>query len=590
VNKKVTKIGWIVLAALLCLSLVLVPGCTTPAEEEEEEEPTGIPYRNPGTFITMTFGTVDSLDPAWGYDTTSGEVVQYMYDTLVFFDRESTSEFVPALATEWEFDSATATYRFTIRDNVKFHNGDTLTPEDVEYSFERAMVQNRRGGPVWMVFLTLLGGYASDDFAAMTGAVEVDGDDVLFHLSDASLATPFLQIICNPWGSIVDKSYCIDQGDWDGTEATWQDYRNPDHGTTALHAKENGTGPWKLNLWEPGEQYKLEKFDDYWGGSVPFDFVIHQTVEEWTSRKLALLNGDADYVEVPRQYIGELEDVEDLTKYQDLPELANICMFYTWHMTEDSPYLGSGQLDGNGIPVDFFSDEDVRLGMAYAMDYDTFITDAYLSEAGRRGGPIVDGVLGFDPDNPMYEQDLALAEQHLRDAWDGELWENGCKFTIFYNVGNEQRKVASEILAETLTNLNNKFQISVQPVQWATFVNGFIGHLYPIFVMGWQCDYPDPDNFITPFMASEGDFAWSQVYGSPEIDALIEEARYESDPVARAAVYDELEQIYYEDVPGIMLCQPLGRRFFTKYIHDFYFNPAIPGQVGPLWDMSKSES
>jgi peptide/nickel transport system substrate-binding protein len=559
-------------------------------EEEEEEEEEGIPYKNPGTFLQMSIGTIDSLDPAWGYDTSSGEQVQYIYDTLIFFDGEKLDEFEPKLATEWNWDSENAAWRFKIREGVKFHEGGDLTLEDVEYTFERAMVQNRRGGPIWMFFYKLLGGYSSTNFTAMSGAVEVEGDEVVFYLADAANKLPWLQIICNSWASIVDKEWCIAQGDWDGTEETWEAYRRPAHGDTALHDKANGTGPWKLNLWEPGEQIKLEKFDDYYGDPVAFDWVITQVVEEWTSRKLALLAGDADYVDVPRQYIGELLDVEDLTKYQDLGELANVCMFYTFDIAEDSPYLGSGQLDGEGIPRDFFDDEDVRKGFAYAMDYDTFINDAYLGEASRRGGPIVDPLLGFDPDNPLYTLDLDKAEEHLRDAWGGELWENGCKFTIFYNVGNEQRKVASEILAESLVNLNDLFQISVQPVQWSTFVNGFLGHLYPIFVIGWQADYPDPDNFIGPYMHTQGDFSWSQNYGSAETDALIEAAIFEEDPVARAALYDDIEQIYYEDVPGIMLCQPLGRRFFTKYIGGFYFNPCIPGNVGPLWDMTKSES
>jgi len=587
-NKRVTKIGWIVLAALLCLSLVIVPGCTTPAEEPKPGE--DIPFKNPGTFVSLTIGTIDSLDPAWGYDTSSGEQMQYIYDTLVFFDREKTDEFVPALATEWEFDSESVSWHFKIRDGVKFHEGGDLTLEDVEYSFERAMVQNRRGGPIWMIFLTLLGGYSSDDFAAMTGAVEVEGDEVVFYLSDAAYKIPFLQIICNPWGSIVDKEWCIAQGDWDGTEETWQDYRRPAHGTTKLHKKTNGTGPWKLNLWEPGEQIKLEKFDDYWGDPVAFDWVITQVVTEWTARKLALLNGDADHVDVPRQYIGELLDIEDLNKYQDLPELVNVCMHYTWDIAEDSPYLGSGQLDGEGIPKDFFSDEHVRKGFCYAFDYETFIKDAYLGEAERRGGPIVDGLLGFNPDASMYEFDLDKAEEHLKAAWGGELWEKGCKFTIFYNVGNEMRLTASDILAANLASLNPLFQVSVQPVQWSNFVNGFLGHLYPIFVIGWKVDYPDPDNFITPYMHTEGDFSWSQRYGSAEIDALIDEGRYELDLEARVAIYHELEDIYYQDAPGIMVCQPLGRRFFTKYIDGFYFNPTIPGNTGPLWHMSKSES
>ena len=74
-NKKVTKIGWIILAALLCLSLILVPGCTTPAEQEEEEEDGGpaIPYKNDGIFVQMTIGEPETLDPAAAYDNASGE-------------------------------------------------------------------------------------------------------------------------------------------------------------------------------------------------------------------------------------------------------------------------------------------------------------------------------------------------------------------------------------------------------------------------------------------------------------------------------------------------------------------------------------
>ena len=56
----------------------------------------------------------------------------------------------------------------------------------------------------------------------------------------------------------------------------------------------------------------------------------------------------------------------------------------------------------------------------------------------------------------------------------------------------------------------------------------------------------------------------------------------------RQAIYDQLEDIYVYDVPGIMLAQPEGRRWFTKYIHGFYFNPTIPGLPGPLFDMTKS--
>lgn len=570
-------------AVVVTLAMVLA-GCGGGDGDGE-----GIPYLNDGSFVQMSIGTIDSLDPAWGYDTSSGEQVTYLYDTLIYYAGGGTDEFEPRLATEWEFNNSTLEFRFHIRSGVTFHEGGTLTPEDVEYSFERAMVQDRVGGPAGLLFNPLLGVDSSTNWTAIDASVEVDGEWVVFTLDDAVWELIFLQSLTHTVSSIVDMSWCIDNGDWPGTEETMGDYHQPAAGTTLLHDQANGAGPWKLNLWEPGEQIKLEKFDDYWGDDVAFDWVITEVVEEWTNRKLALLAGEADFVDVDRQYMGELLDIDDLNKIAGLGELANVCMFFTWNITGDSPYLGSGVLDGEGIPPDFFSDEDVRKGFAYAMDYDTFIADAYLGEASQRGGPNVEGLLGFEPDRPMYSNCLTAAETHLQAAWGGDVWTNGFKMTLFYNVGNEARKTACNILSEALTDLNPLFQVSVQPVQWNEFLNGLFGSLYPIFVVGWGADYADPDNFFYPYMHSAGVFAVSQGYGNPTIDAKIVAASHAA-LEDRADLYSELEDIYYDEVPGLMLVQPEGRRFFTKYISGFWFNPMIPGDAGPLWDMDKSES
>ena len=594
-SKRLSKMGWIVLAALLCLALVALPACTTPpAEQEEEEEEQGIPYKNDGVFVQMTIGDIQSLDPAYGYDTSSGEQAQYIYEPLLYFDGEATVEFAPILATDWVWSDADLTWTFTIRDGVKFHEGGDLTPEDVEYSFERTMVQDRRGGPAYLILWPLLGVFSTGsvtDFSQIDDTVEVDGDSVVFHLSDAAWKTPWLQIICSAWGSIVDKEWCIAQGDWPGTAETWKDYNRPPlPGDTALFDKANGTGPWKLETWDPGVQVTLVRNDDYWRTPAPFERVITKAVDEWTTRKLALLNGDADRVDVPRSSIGELLDIEDLTKISELQEIQLDGAFMNFDINPDSTYIGSGALDGNGIPTDFFTDDDVRLGFAYAFDHESFIADAFLGEAEQRCGPIPAGLLGFNPDASLRSLDLTKAEEHLKAAWGGELWDKGMKFTITYNAGNVGRKIAAQMLAESLTNLNELFEVSVLALQWPVFLDAFVGQLTPLFVVGWAPDFPDPDNWASPYMYSEGDFAWCQSYGSPEIDALIEAARYETDEAERIQDYYELQDIYHDDVPTIILGQPYGRRFFTKYIHGFYFNIMIPGNAGPLYYMSKSES
>jgi peptide/nickel transport system substrate-binding protein len=594
-RKRVSKVGWIVLGILLSLSLVIFPACGGGGNGGGE----GIPLKNPNDFVQMTIGDVDSFDPAYGYDQASGEQVQLIYETLIYYDGESRDQFVPILATEWNASEDGLTIRFKIRQGVKFAEGGDLTPEDVEYSFEKAMVQDRDAGPVWMIYYPLLGVWGSRDgdgniqvtFEDIDNAVEVDGEWVQFNLIGPYPTLTFYQIMCGAWATIVDKEWCIANGEWDGTAETWESFNNLDKEDGYLYDKTNGTGPWKLELWDPGIQIKLVRNDNYWRDPAPFERVITQIVDEWTTRKLALLAGDADWVYVPRMYIGELEGIADLNVYKDLPVLQVDCFFYNMCIAEDSIYIGSGALDGSGIPPDFFTDENVRKGFCCAFDYDTYIKDVLMNEAIRVGSPVVNGLLYFNPNASMYDYDLAKAAEYLQAAWDGEVWEKGFEFTLLYNSGNVARKTSCEILAEKLYAVNDKFHIKIQPLSWPTILGKIFGSRdMPTYQIGWMADYPDPDNFVVPFMGEFGSYSYWQCFNNPHADELIVEGLTTVDPTARQAIYYELQQIYYDYAPGIALAQPTGRRYFTKYIQGFYFNPMIYGDSGPLYYMSKSAS
>ena len=126
-------------------------------------------------------------------------------------------------------------------------------------------------------------------------------------------------------------------------------------------------------------------------------------------------------------------------------------------------------------------------------------------------------------------------------------------------------------------------------MDWETYKAKVGTRQMPMFQIGWPGDWPHPDNFVAPFMASYDAFPYLQGYGYPELDQLIENAFKELDPAVQEALYYEIQERYYEDAPSIMLCQLLQRRYFTKYIEGFYYNPMIPG-AGPLYYMSKSES
>jgi peptide/nickel transport system substrate-binding protein len=297
----------------------------------------GIDFKNPTTFTFETIGEIDSLDPAWIYDTASGMQVGMIYEQLIYYDGNSTDTFIPLLATdEGTYNATDKTLRFTLKEGVKFHSGNNVTPEDVEYTFERAMVQDRSGGPVWMFFQPLLGPdvwhFADTTFSAIDAAVEIDGaGHVVFTLYGDYWETAFKQILCGQWACIVEKQFCIDNGGWDGEEGTAQAYHDSitSAADSELFDNPNGTGPWKLNTWDAGDQIILEDFADY-RDSVPFENVITKVRNEWTARKLSLLAGDADLVYVPATNFAEMDEETGLLVYEDLPSLSIDAFFFNF--------------------------------------------------------------------------------------------------------------------------------------------------------------------------------------------------------------------------------------------------------------------
>ena len=535
--------------------------------------------KNPDTFIIAGTADIASLDPAYGYDSPSSGQIVNIYETLIKFDGDSTSEFIPCLATEWTISEDGKTYRFKIREEVSFHNGNPLTPEDVEYSFERGMVQDYSLGPQWMFFEPLfgLGNYTSRTTGGLIpldeikSKVEVDGQWVQFNL--AIPYEPFLQILACSWGSIVDMDWCIENGDWNGTEESYKALNNPMPGGSPISSIACGTGPFVLGSWNRGTEIELVRNDDYWDAPPRFQRVVTIIVEEWGLRKVMLESGDVDCAVVPSGEIQQVREMEGIRVYEDLPTLMNQAFFFQFDIDPFSTLIGSGRLDGHGIPTDFFSDVEVRKGFAHAFDWDTYIAQALTGYGEQISSPIVEGIPYYRADWPSYELDLAKAEEHLKAAWDGLLWENGFEMTLVYASGDITGKTACEILQYNLYEINPSFKINIQLMGWPTILSEMVSGGLPMYLNGWTADYPDPHNFVYPYMHSKGTFAQSQGYGNELTDDLIEEAISSDENSERQMLYDQLAESYYDEVPSIMISQVLGVFFFRDWIEGFVYNP-----------------
>ncbi len=540
--------------------------------------------KNPDTFVLATYGTLRTLDPAVCYDSTGSQRIWNIYETLVFFDGSYTDRFVALLATEVPtlknggISPDGKTYTFTIRKGVKFHEGGELTPEDVAYSFKRNMIVDPDGGPMWMLLEALTGHGSTRDkdgkiiagiFEAIDKSVVVKGDRVTFYLPRPF--PPFMGILAYSASSIIDREWALSKECWNGDIGQAAHYNNPAPGHEPLQKITNGTGAFKLKHWEPSNQFIFERNDGYWGARPALKTAIVKYVKEWSTRKLMLRNGDADRVTVDIPYVPEVKAMQGLKLYKT-PQLSLTAALFCQKVDPTgNPNIGSGKLDGHGIPVDFFADINVRKAFLHAFDRQTYKEDVFNNLVIMPSSPNIEG-LPYRIETPVYEFDLQKSKAFLQRARGGKIWQKGFKMIIAHNTGNEMREAAALMLAENIMSLNPKFHIEIRNVEWKDYLIQYRNFMYPIFITGWAADYADPHNFLYTFMHSQGVYGRFMAYENPEVDRLCKAGIATIDPVKRKQIYAKLQGLWYEDAIGILLYQQINVRAYRDYVHGYVPN------------------
>ncbi len=613
-------------------------------------EPTSFTSDDPETYVVTTFGDPETLDPALNYESAGGGVIQQVYETLVWYDGADATSFVPQLAAEMPTISEDGlTYEFTIREGITFHNGNDLTAEDVAYTFQRNLLQGGLASPQLLLTEPILGVgiYDITDalFAGDADAADKHGDPTAVQAADAAdlLATcellqskivadgntvtfnleqpwaPFISTLAGGWGSVMDKEWTIENGGWDGDCATWQNYYGITSENDPFTTITNGTGPYILDRWVPGEEIVLVANENYWrteeigpafeGGPVgppALKTVSIQNMTEWGTRFATMQAGDSDQTVVnpenwPQmdQLIGEdcMYDVATLDftctatetpdaqfrRYRGAPSTTRTDMIFTWDINLDggNPLAGSGALDGNGIPADFFNDINVRRGFAYCFDWDVYIQDVLQGDAVQNVGVVLPGMLGYNENGSKFNYDLDRCTEELATAWGGALPETGFRFQFAYNTGNTTRQIIGEILQANLdlASANNptpgNYVVETIGLPWANFLRNQREGRLPIFTAGWAEDIHDPHNWVQPFLV--GTYANRAGFPQELVDQyaeLINAAVVSTDEAERQALYEQISELDYENVTGVRLAVATARRYEQRWVKGWYFNPS----------------
>lgn len=573
---------------------------------------------DPETFVYVGgAGGPQTLDPAASYDTASGEIIHQIYDNLFEYVDGELDNIGPMLATEVPtvanglMSEDGRTIRVPIRQGVKFHSGATLTAEDVRYSFLRGMLADPAGGPMWMFFEPLLGvqtmrsviemAGGSGDFTAIdevepailrkaydlvAATIEVDGNDIVFHLVEPY--PPFINILAKggSWSAVICKDWMAANGDWDGNPDTWAKWYDLAIEDMTLYDQANGTGPFKLDTWDKsGAQVLFSRFDEYWQGPASLKSVVIKNIPELATRQLMLRVGDADAIYVGQEDLPQVRSMPDVTVIDGLPQVTNTVLFYSFTIPVEGneDLVGSGKLDGNGIPSDFFADVNVRKAFNYSFDYEAFLQEVALGAGVTPVGPIPQSLPYVNTEQEYYSNNPAKAAEYFKKAFDGELWEKGFEVGIVYNTGNNTRKTALEILEYNVESINPKFKVNVIGLEWATVLDKLRSASLPVFVMGWVMDFPDTHNFAVPFMHSTGTFAGYCGQGlidlaKVEFDGLVEAGIKATDPVEREKIYFELQKRYVDLAVGMPFMEATTHRVMRDWVKGFIYSPAYSAQ------------
>ncbi len=636
---------------------VVVTATPKPAEGEAVVSKVSPEFKNPDTLTIITgAGEPENLDPAWTYETAGQTVEMNIYEGLVAFKREKIDEFVPALATDWTKSEDGKTWVFNIRKGVKFHKGGTLEPHDVAYTVARSMLQGRIDGHQWILYEA----FFSPDLAMASikeFARAYIGKENFEDLSEADLVKVcedvktkvvaddekgtvtynFAQPV--PWlfpimaqnflGMILDQEWMTEIGDWDGDCNNWTKFADPPVEGTTLFKEANGTGPYQLDHWTPGEETVLTAFQDYWrtepmweggpSGVASIPRVVIKNIDEWGTRLAMFEAGDADFIYAPPQYRPQLnpyikircgidessckEENPDgyIKAFRNLPQPAITPAQMNWQINVEggNPYIGSGELDGNGIPADFFSDVHIRKAFNYCFDFSAMVKDALAGEGVQAQGPIPLGMMGYiEGQEPFFSYDPAKCEEEFKLAdlngtvQPGEVWDKGFYFQIAYNSGNDTRRLASEIMKAGVEAVNPKFNVSIVAMPWPVMLESRRQGKLPIYVGGWQEDYHDPHNWANPFLYSQG--AYGRIINMPKemqekYDAWILEGAATTDVAERTKIYENIQKTAASvDVVNIWMYQVLEGLHYQTWINGFYYNPALGNpEYGMIYSLSK---
>lgn len=466
-------------------------------KKDDTKPTTGLPTSSKDTLILAHQTDSIDLDPHGSTTNSTLKIKNQVYEPLV--EMTIDNEVKPALATSWEYIDDNGTLQLKLREGVKFHNGETMTAQDVLFSLKVAS-ESGQSMPV-----------ANIDFDKSAVV-----DDLTVNLAQKKVRYDLVEYISIPMAVIFSqKGYEEGGGDWSKMDI--------------------GTGPYVWGEWASGDHQDLHAFEDYWEEGYPLiKNITVKVITEATNRSIEIETGSCDMA-----YDVNVVDIPNLK--------ANDKLFVYEELTFDNSIFGFNNAD------ETWANSDLHKAFKWAFDVDA-AWDLALNNTGRAAHsfapPNVKGFLGEDRGYTTVGYDLDKAKEFLDASGHGD--GIACEFLV---ANNPARLDIATFWANSLKQIGIDLQINIldgATINQRLKVEGtFDAFMWGVATYTSKADYllRHMDGIDTP--PTLAICRWK----NQEYTDLLNKGVAEKDPVKEQEYTDEAQKLLYEHYPVIPLYQ-----------------------------------
>jgi peptide/nickel transport system substrate-binding protein len=476
-----------------------------------------------------------TMDPPQITDLNSTRVIKRLFEGLTAQEL-GTYKIIPGLAQSWDISKDGLTYTFHLRPNVKFHDGTPLTAEAVKFCFDRQLNDQ---GPF---YATGTYPYVKGFLGNVAGVEVVNPTTVQIRLK--SPLTPFLQYLAHHSLYIYSP---------DALKKWGKDIvKHP-----------VGTGPFKLETWEPGVRVVLARNDQYWGGAPKVRQAIYVPIIEAQARLSAIKTGEIDLtMDVPPDSLADLRKDPDVV-------VAETNSSAVWYVALNTRHPA-------------LKDKRVRQALNYAVQKEAIIRDILKGTAIVATTPLSPVYGPYHEDKTVrYPYDPEKAKALLKEAG----FASGFDVTFFVPESGSGMQSPVEMGTVIQANLAAVgVRAKIQTMEWGAYLKKYLDGP-DMAEMSWNPSIGDPDHMMYMLLSSDRfpPAFNAGFYQNPRVDELLRKGRTTIDEKERIPLYREAQRLVVEDAPWIFVDHGKQVIVYRKRVQGFKLHPNFDLVLTQVW-------